>query len=72
MFFSPLHDSHVPEAEGLWLCGGYPELYARQLSENKTIQREIRERVLRGCPTVAECGGFLHLQESLEDPEGTA
>ena len=72
MFFSPLHDSHVPEAEGLWLCGGYPELYARQLSENKTIQREIRERVLRGCPTVAECGGFLYLQESLEDPEGTA
>ena len=72
MFFSPLHDSHVPEAEGLWLCGGYPELYARQLSENKNIQREIRERVLRGCPTVAECGGFLYLQESLEDPEGTA
>ena len=72
MFFSPLHDSHVPEAEGLWLCGGYPELYARQLSENETVRIEVRERVLRGCPTVAECGGFLYLQESLEDPEGTA
>ena len=59
-------------AEGLWLCGGYPELYARQLSENKSICREIRERVLQGCPTAAECGGFLYLQESLEDPEGRA
>ena len=72
VFFSPLHDSDLPEAEGLWLCGGYPELYARQLSENETIRREIRDRVLSGCPTVAECGGFLYLQESLENPEGTA
>ena len=72
LFFSPLHDRHVPEAEGLWLCGGYPELYARQLSENRSICREIRERVLQGCPTAAECGGFLYLQESLEDPEGRA
>lgn len=72
VFFSPLHDTHLPEAEGLWLCGGYPELHAKQLSENNRVRREIRERVLNGCPTVAECGGFLYLQESLEDPEGTA
>ena len=72
VFFSPLHDRHLPEAEGLWLCGGYPELYARQLSENKSICREIRQRVLQGCPTAAECGGFLYLQESLEDPDGRA
>ena len=72
VFFSPLHDTHLPEAEGLWLCGGYPELYVKQLAENTAIRREIRERVLNGCPTVAECGGFLYLQESLENPEGTA
>ena len=72
VFFSPLHDTHLPEAEGLWLCGGYPELHAKQLSENNRVRREIRERLLNGCPTVAECGGFLYLQESLEDPEGTA
>lgn len=72
VFFSPLHDSHLPEAGGLWLCGGYPELYARRLSENSSLRREIRERVLSGCPTAAECGGFLYLQESLEDPEGTS
>ena len=72
VFFSPLHDRHLPEAEGLWLCGGYPELHARKLSENTSIRREIRQRVLHGCPTMAECGGFLYLQESLEDLEGTA
>ena len=72
VFFSPLHDRHLPEVEGLWLCGGYPELYAKRLSENDNVRREIRERVLNGCPTAAECGGFLYLQESLEDPDGTA
>ena len=36
------------------------------------MRRAIRERVLRGCPTVAECGGFLYLQESLENPEGSS
>ena len=71
-FFSPLHDRHLPEAEGLWLCGGYPELYAKRLSENDNVRREIREKVLNGCPTAAECGGFLYLQESLEDPDGTS
>ena len=69
-FFSPLHDTLLPAADGLWLCGGYPELHAQTLSENRGIRREIRERVLGGCPTVAECGGFLYLQESLEDLEG--
>ena len=70
VFFSPLHDAHLPDADGLWLCGGYPELHARELSENASMREEIRRRVMNGCPTVAECGGFLYLQESLEDPEG--
>ena len=71
-FFSPLRDSALPQADGLYLGGGYPELYARALSANETMRRSIRAAVEGGMPTVAECGGFLYLQESLEDEHGAS
>lgn len=70
VFFSPVHDTALPEKIcGLYLPGGYPELYAQQLSENKTMLVSIRQAVNAGLPTVAECGGFLYLGQSLEDAE---
>lgn len=70
VYFSPLHDRKLPEADGLYLCGGYPELYAEPLSENSRMREDIRQVVADGLPTVAECGGFLYLQESLEGTDG--
>ena len=70
-FFSPLRDAALPAAEGLYLPGGYPELYARELSENTAMRKSVAEAVARGLPTVAECGGFLYLQQSLEDSAGS-
>ena len=62
LFFSPLRDAALPEnIGGLYLPGGYPELYARQLSENCPLRAAIREAVQKGLPTAAECGGFLYL-----------
>ena len=73
VFFSPVHDTALPEDIcGLYLPGGYPELYARPLSENKTMRDAIRDAVNGGLPTVAECGGFLYLGQTLEDASGTA
>ena len=72
VFFSPLHDSALPEAEGLLLCGGYPELYARALSENQGMRKEIRTAVASGLPCMAECGGFMYLQQEMEDMNGAA
>ena len=70
-WFSPLQDSALPEQiGGLYLPGGYPELYAQALSENKTMLASIRQAVNAGLPTAAECGGFLYLGQSLEDTEG--
>jgi len=69
-FFSPLRDKELPEADGLYLPGGYPELYARQLSENETMRESVRQAAASGLPTVAECGGFLYLQQTLEDDTG--
>ncbi len=69
--FSPLHDSSVPEdADGLLLGGGYPELYAAQLSANTTMIGSIRGAIETGMPSLAECGGFMYLLEELEDKDG--
>ena len=71
VFFSPLRDTALPEnIGGLYLPGGYPELYAKTLSENKTMLASIRQAVQAGLPTAAECGGFLYLGRSLEDVDG--
>ncbi len=72
-FFSPLRDAALPERiGGLYLPGGYPELYARRLAENESMRRAVAESVRGGLPTVAECGGFLYLGAELCDGSGTA
>ena len=69
--FSPVRDQALPEgAGGLYLPGGYPELHAQALSENTSMRQSIRGAVAAGLPTVAECGGFLYLGQTLEDAEG--
>ncbi len=71
--FSPLSDSALPEhCAGLYLGGGYPELYAKALSENVGLRGELQRRISGGLPTIAECGGFLYLVKSLEDEAGRA
>ena len=71
VFFSPLHDRSLPpQVDGLYLVGGYPELYAQALSENRRMRASILRAVGEGLPTVAECGGFLYLQQTLEDGDG--
>lgn len=65
-FFSPLSDETLPAADGLILSGGYPELYAEQLSGNTPLLTDIRKKITGGLPTIAECGGFLYLHQSLD------
>ena len=70
VFFSPLHDRALPKGVcGLMFGGGYPELYAKQLSENDAMRQAVRRAYDSGMPTLAECGGFLYLHESMEDME---
>ena len=71
VFFSPLRDEKLPEnACGLYLPGGYPELYAAQLAENQSMRDSIKGAVAGRMPTAAECGGFLYLGQSLEGTDG--
>ena len=71
VYFSPLEDAALPAGlDGLYLGGGYPELYARELSENVSMRHSVLRALERNMPTLAECGGFLYLQQSLEDNQG--
>ena len=64
--FSPLADSVLPEnIQGLYLGGGYPELYAGPLSENASMRRSVKSALTNGLPCIAECGGFMYLTEAI-------
>jgi len=69
--FSPLQDLELPRGiSGLYIGGGFPELYAAELAENKSIRQEIKLAAGRGMPVYAECGGLMYLGRSIRDLEG--
>jgi cobyrinic acid a,c-diamide synthase len=70
--FSPLHDHNLPCAgiSAILLGGGYPEIYAKDLSENLAMLKELRSAEKQGVKILAECGGFLYLHEMLEGTDG--
>ena len=68
--FTPISDSGLPEdIDGLYLGGGYPELYAKELSKNENMRNSIKNAINMGIPTIAECGGFLYLHDHLDGIE---
>lgn len=72
-YFSPIYDKTLPKhTAGILLYGGYPELKAKELSENAAMREEIRKALSGGIPCLAECGGFMYLHEFVEDMEGKA
>ena len=70
VFFSPLRGRELPDCDGLLLGGGYPELHAKELASNTAIKEQIRAQARAGMPILAECGGFMYLQEYLEVQAG--
>ena len=67
VYFSPMRDKTLPDADFYYLCGGYPEIYLKELSENKAMLRAIKEVCYSDHPLLAECGGYMYLHETLED-----
>jgi cobyrinic acid a,c-diamide synthase len=71
VFFSPLADAALPEADALYLPGGYPELHIETLSANRPLLDAIAAHVAADKPVLAECGGMLALLDSLAHSDGT-
>jgi cobyrinic acid a,c-diamide synthase len=69
-YFSALAHEPVPEAEAIYLPGGYPELYGERLACNFALHESLREHVSAGKPLLAECGGMMLLFEYLTDLSG--
>ncbi|MBQ2517314.1 MAG: cobyrinate a,c-diamide synthase [Clostridia bacterium] len=66
--FSPLDDERLPDGlDGLYIGGGYPELYAKRLSQNVSMRESVCCALRRGLPCIAECGGFMYLTERIAD-----
>jgi cobyrinic acid a,c-diamide synthase len=69
--WSPLRDGPLPpEVGGLIIGGGYPELWAAALSERRQLLQDMRQRIAKGLPVYAECGGLMFLGETLMTADG--
>jgi cobyrinic acid a,c-diamide synthase len=69
--FSPISDTSLPDVDGLYLGGGYPEVHAAALSANHAMLEAIRSFVQRGAPVYAECGGLMYLTRAIVTRDGT-
>ena len=65
VYFNTLSDQHLPEVDGLFIGGGFPETQMAELSANSSLRREIASAARSGMPIYAECGGLMYLTRSI-------
>ena len=67
VFFSPLRDGRLPDRlSGLYLGGGFPEVFARALSDNASMRSSVKSALENGLPCYAECGGLMYLGKEID------
>ena len=65
-YFSPIHDEQLPSVDALYICGGYPEIFKKELSKNTTMLESIKEFSQDNHPIYAECGGLMYLCKTID------
>ncbi|TFE00643.1 cobyrinate a,c-diamide synthase [Jeotgalibacillus salarius] len=71
IYFSPLKGEVLPpEADGLYLGGGFPEQFLKELADHNEVKQSIKDAIEKGLPVLAECGGLMYLSESITNVEG--
>jgi cobyrinic acid a,c-diamide synthase len=70
-YFSPLKDERLPEGiSGIYIGGGFPEMYARELAENNAMKHAVKAAAESGMPVYGECGGLMYLGRTMHDLDG--
>ncbi|MGH9909081.1 MAG: cobyrinate a,c-diamide synthase, partial [Nitrososphaerales archaeon] len=69
-FFSPVNDKEIPDADGLYIGGGFPEVLADKLEKNSEMSKAVRKVATDGMPIYAECGGLMYLTRSITEFNG--
>lgn len=69
--FSPIHEAHLPEVDGLYFGGGYPEVHAEALSRNQSMRKEVASFAASHGPIYGECGGLMYLSHGIRTLDGT-
>ncbi len=68
--FSPLHDKELPRGiNGIYIGGGFPEMFSKELSENKSLLKDIYEKANDNLPIYGECGGLMYLTKGIINNE---
>jgi cobyrinic acid a,c-diamide synthase len=71
MMISPFTTDAIPQVDALYIGGGFPETHAKELANNVTFRRQLKDLAENGLPIYAECGGLMYLGEELVLNEGT-
>lgn len=66
-YFSPLKDEELPDVDGIYIGGGYPELFSKELNANQNMLSQIKNFHLEDRPIFAECGGLMYLMNSIHE-----
>jgi cobyrinic acid a,c-diamide synthase len=67
---SPVHDRVLPDVDGIYIGGGYPELHAEALAQNQLMREAIRAHAHAGKPIYGECGGLMYMADAITDLQG--
>ncbi|MFW5976343.1 MAG: cobyrinic acid a,c-diamide synthase, partial [Bacillota bacterium] len=70
VYFSPVKDKRLPEVDAVYLGGGFPEGFLKQLAVNQDFINDLKYKVEKGLPTYAECGGLMYLSNKIIDKNG--
>ena len=72
VFVDSMADAHLPQVDGIYIGGGFPEIMAKEIAENKSLMQEIKSCAEKGIPIYAECGGLMYLAKNLITLDGEA
>lgn len=69
LYFDTFNDRNLPDCHGVYIGGGYPEIHVKELSKNKSLMQDIRQKSTQNMPIYAECGGLMYLGKNIKIDE---